>query len=51
MDAFILLLVERYGGMALIGGIVLYLVIEGALDIGTDLISHEIIKRKEKEPE
>lgn len=48
MDGFIILLIDRFGWGALVGGVLLYLVVEGALDISTDLISHSIIKRREK---
>jgi len=48
MDGFLVLLIDKYGWVALIGGIFLYLIIEGGLDIATDLISHSIIKRREK---
>lgn len=51
MDAFILLLLEKYGGVAILFGFVIYLVVEGLLDIATDLISHKLIKRIEEEPE
>ena len=51
MDAFLLLLLEKYGGTAIGLGIVLYLLVEGFLDIATDILSHKIIKRMEKEPE
>jgi len=51
MDGFIILLINKYGWGALIGGILLYLIVEGGLDIATDLISHELIRRREKEPE
>ena len=51
MDGFIVLLIAKYGWGALIGGIVLYLVVEGGLDVATDLISHKILTHKKKEPE
>ena len=51
MDGFIILLIDRFGWGALIGGILLYLIVEGGLDIATDILSHKIIKRIEKEPE
>ena len=35
-------------GFALVGGIALYLLVEGGLDIATDMISHKIIKNKER---
>ena len=51
MDGFIILLIDRFGWGALVGGVLLYLVVEGSLDVATDLISHAIIKRREKEPD
>ena len=51
MDGFILLLLEKYGSGVLIFGVVIYLLVEGFLDVTTDLISHEIIKRREREPD
>ena len=51
MDGFIILLIDKYGWVALIGGVILYLIVEGGLDIATDILSHKIIKRMEKEPE
>jgi hypothetical protein len=46
VDGFIILLIDKYGWGALIGGIVLYLVIEGGLDIATDLLSDSILRRR-----
>jgi hypothetical protein len=46
IDGFIILLIDKYGWGALIGGIVLYLVIEGGLDIATDLLSDSILRRR-----
>jgi len=51
MDGFIILLIDKYGWGALVGGIILYLIVEGGLDIATDLLSHKIIKRIERPPE
>jgi len=51
VDGFIILLIDRFGWGALVGGVFLYLVVEGGLDIATDLISHKLIKRIEKEPD
>jgi len=53
MDGFIILLIDKYGWTALIGGIVLYLIVEGGLDIVTDLISDELLERKKsrRDPE
>ena len=51
MDVFILLLLEKYGGTAILFGVVLYLTVEGFLDVATDILSHKIIKRIEKEPD
>lgn len=48
MDGFIIILIQKYGWGALILGIISYLVLEGGLDIATDLISHKIIKNKER---
>ena len=51
MDTFILFLIEKYGTGVLVFGIVIYLFTEGILDVATDLISHRIIKRIDKEPD
>ena len=51
MDGFIILLIDRFGWGALVGGIILYLIVEGGLDIATDMLSHHIIKRIDKEPD
>ena len=51
MDGFIVLLIDKYGWAALIGGVFLYLIVEGGLDIATDIISHKIVKKMDKEPE
>ena len=51
MDGFLILLLDKYGWTAIVGGVILYLLIEGGLDIATDILSHKIIKRMEKEPE
>lgn len=51
MDGFIILLINKFGYGALVGGIALYLIVEGLLDVTTDLISHKIIKRIERKPE
>jgi len=51
MDGFIILLIDRFGWGALVGGIILYLIVEGGLDIATDILSYKIIKRIGKEPE
>ena len=48
MDGFIILLINRFGWGALVFGIVLYLVIEGGLDIATDLIVLRIVREREK---
>ena len=48
MDSFVILMLEKYGNGAIVFGVIIYLVVEGVLDIGTDLISHAIIKRKER---
>ena len=46
MDTLIAFLVDRLGWGALILGLVLYLVIEGGLDVITDIISHKILEKK-----
>lgn len=51
MDGFIILLIDRFGWGALVGGIIFYLIVEGGLDIATDILSHKIIKRMDKEPD
>ena len=51
MDSFIVLFVEQYGWLAILGGLVVYLLAEGFLDIATDLISYKIIKKMDKEPD
>ena len=51
MDGFIILLVQKYGYGALVFGVILYLMVEGGLDIVTDLISHRLIKKIDKEPD
>ena len=48
MDALIAFLISKFGWGALVGGFVMYLLIEGSLDIATDIISHRIIKNKER---
>ena len=49
MDSFIILLLEKYGHSVLVFGVLVYLAVEGFLDIATDLISYQIIERiKEK---
>ena len=51
MDSFILLLIQKYGYGVLVFGIILYVLVEGGLDVVTDIISHKIIKKIDKEPE
>lgn len=48
MDGFIIILIQKYGWGALIFGVLAYLVVEGGLDIATDLISHKLIKDRER---
>ena len=48
MDALIAFLISKFGWGALVGGVVLYLIVEGGLDVATDMISHKIIKNKER---
>lgn len=48
MDGFIIILIQKYGWGALVFGVFFYLLIEGGLDIATDLISHKLIKSKER---
>lgn len=51
MDGFIILLIDKYGWGMLVFGILLYLFVEGGLDIVTDLLSHKLIQRMDKDPE
>ena len=51
LDSFILLLIQKYGYGVLVFGIILYVLVEGGLDIVTDIISHKIIKKIDKDPE
>lgn len=48
MDGFIIILIQKYGWGALVFGIIAYLLIEGGLDIVTDLISYKILSKKKK---
>ena len=48
MDSLIAFLISKFGWGALVGGLALYLLIEGSLDIATDMISHKIIKSRER---
>ena len=48
MDTLIQWLVTKWGWGALVLGILLYLLIEGGLDVVTDEISYRIQKRREK---
>ena len=48
MDTLIAFLVYKFGWWALIIGLCLYLVIEGGLDVLTDIISHKILEKKRK---
>ena len=46
MDTLIAFLVDKFGWGALIFGLFLYLVVEGFLDVVTDIISHKILEKK-----
>ena len=51
MDSFIILMLEKYGHSVLVFGVLVYLAVEGFLDIATDILSHKIIKRMDREPD
>ena len=51
MDSFIIILLEKYGYGVLVFGVLLYLLVEGGMDIATDILSHRIIKKMDKEPD
>ena len=51
LDSFIILMLEKYGHSVLVFGVLVYLAVEGFLDIATDILSHKIIKRMDREPD
>jgi len=48
MDSIIGWMIENWGWGALVVGFVVYVIVEGGLDIVTDIISHELIERRKK---
>lgn len=48
MDDLIIWLIQKHGWGALVLGVLAYLLIEGGLDIVTDLISNYLINKKKK---